>query len=271
MYQNNQVYQTNQVNQTNRLTNMYQGHNEKQQLMMMKQEQMRKIKNISDLNIPKEKITEYVINPIKIEKSSREELNKLTIDEQKTLSKKYVEEQLWKNRTNVPYKIILKNENWKKEFNKQEDLIVYKITDNDKNNKHLENEYNKLQDILNDHNGELKVMYSVSNESDHKKKFKFVKKYKSTLVEKPTQKNNNPDEILSKIIDEDATEEDVKKLEKEYINNKSNVLTIDDEINELVKIHGKNILDDLNTIDKVDKVVEPKKLIKIGKITKINS
>ena len=46
----------------------------------------------------------------------------------------------------------------------------------DKNNKHLENEYNKLQDILNDHNGELKVMYSVSNESDHKKKFKFVKK-----------------------------------------------------------------------------------------------
>ena len=43
-------------------------------------------------------------------------------------------------------------------------------------------------------------MYSVSNESDHKKKFKFVKKYKSTLVEKPTQKNNNPDEYFDGLL-----------------------------------------------------------------------
>jgi len=250
----------------NKLTNMYQGHSSAQ-LMMMKQEQMRKINKISDLNIPKEKITEYVINPIKIEKSNREEINKLTNDEKNTLSKKYIEEQLWKNRTNAPYKIILKNEDWKKQFNKQDDLIVYKITNDDKNNKYLESEYNKLQNMLNDHNGELKVLYSVSNESEHKKKFKFVKKYKSTLIDKPIQKTTNPDEILSKIIDDDnINSEDIKKLENEY-NNKNNVLTIDDEINELVKIHGNNILKDLDNIEE-DK---PKKIIKIGKIIKINN
>ena len=44
-----------------------------QQMMMQKEEKIRKIKNVSELGLSKEQIVEYVIAPIKLEKSSSKE------------------------------------------------------------------------------------------------------------------------------------------------------------------------------------------------------
>src|SRR5436309_2677649 len=52
-----------------------------QQMMLQREEQMRKIRSVSDLGMTREKITEYVIAPLKIQRSDKNEIEKLHNEE----------------------------------------------------------------------------------------------------------------------------------------------------------------------------------------------
>jgi len=145
----------------------------------LKLDQIRRAKSINDLNLKKDQIVEYVIPTMKINKTSKEEIEKDYNDRMGDF--KQLMEAWWNTRTNDPYKNILKNENYKKLFKCQNDLIVHKVTSIDKDRIRLDFEFDKLQQLLEKHNDELKIIYSASEESKHKKEFKYVNKYKYRL------------------------------------------------------------------------------------------
>lgn len=163
MINNNPIYTSNIYDQ-----NFY------QQMMMAREEQLRKIRNVSELGLTKEQLTEYVICPIKEEKSNVSEIAKLLDEENIHFTQQFIEDNWWKTRTNAPYKNILKDQDWTKNFKNSDDLIVHKYTNFDKIG--LMDEYDKLCKLLEKHNNELKSIFSVSKENEYKLKFDRVQK-----------------------------------------------------------------------------------------------
>ena len=117
---------------------------------MAKRESMKKYKSVADLNLSKDQLVKYIINPIKIDKlgeNDKKEYANMLNDRSITYFKKgekdfkkltdYMQ-QLYAGRKNTPYKNILKKELIKKDLYNQEyknieDLIVHKVTQLDKN------------------------------------------------------------------------------------------------------------------------------------------
>ena len=120
--QNIPTYMNNKLINSMYATNIY-DQNFYQQTQLQKEEQLRKIKNISDLGLSKEQITEYVISPIKVEKTDAKQIEVLRSECSTQYKKEYIENNWWKHRTNAPYKNILKDQNWKKNFKSNADLI----------------------------------------------------------------------------------------------------------------------------------------------------
>src|SRR5690606_12699014 len=89
-YMNNQMLNNNPIYSSNIYDNNFY-----QQMMLQKEEQMRKVKNINDLGLSKEQITEYVIAPIKVEKSDASELERLRSSEEQTLTEEFIKTNWW--------------------------------------------------------------------------------------------------------------------------------------------------------------------------------
>jgi len=252
MHRNNLIRNYNKISQPNSSGKMTNNSNNNQQfyqqMMMAKAEQMKKIKNVSELGLTRDQITDMVICPIKVERSNRSEIDRYVSDEESKLAKKYIEENLWKNRTNAPYKNILKNEDWKKKFKSSADLIVHKVSNFDKIG--LLDEYNKLVGLMEKHNNELRVIYSTTKEAEHKKEFEYVNIYKYNVKYDPKNYNDlkefykkeqkkleneqkRIDHIINKLIDDDITVEDIKLLEDEFLSSNKNIIT--NQVDELDK------------------------------------
>jgi hypothetical protein len=298
-YMNNQILNNNHIYSSN----IY-DRNFHQQMQMAKREQMKKIRNISDLKMSKEQITEYVIAPIKVERNDSRELRKLYDDEQLKLTDNYIREKWWNNRTNMPYKNILKNENWNKDFRTQKDLIVHKVSKLDKIG--LIDDYNKLVKMLEKHNDELKVVYSSSKETEHKKKFKYVNKYKYRYKYDPKnfkelqkyykeeqrkhdEKQKRYENIITKLMDGDINKKELKQLENEFMKTNKGIKSskkinktmnkIDKELEELMEQVDEHDLNEILNETNNNKVIKKKdnktketnknvKKIRITKITK---
>ena len=84
MLNNNPIYASNIHDQ-----NFY------QQMMLQREEQMRKIRNVSDLNMTRDQITEYVIAPIKIERGDGGEIERYINEEEKMMTQKFIEDNWW--------------------------------------------------------------------------------------------------------------------------------------------------------------------------------
>jgi hypothetical protein len=84
----------------------------------------------------------------------------------------------WKERTNEPYKNILKDEDYSKDFKNKDDLVVHRVTTKEKDKERAENDMKNMEGNREKHNGELKVIYSTSQKSEHKKKFEYNHVYK---------------------------------------------------------------------------------------------
>jgi len=263
LIRNYNTIQTIQSNGMSKLSNNNQQFY--QQMMMAKADQMKKIKNVSELGLTRDQITEYIICPIKVERSSRNEIERYVSDEEAKLAKKYIEDNLWKNRTNAPYKNILKNEDWKKRFATANDLIVHRVSHLDKIG--LLDEYKKLVGLMEKHNNELRVIYSTTKESEHLKEFEYVNKYKYTVKYDPKDYNDlkefykkeqkklekeqkRIDHIINKLTDDDITADEIKLLENEFINTNKGVVV--NQVDEL----DKKIMELLNDDGLVDNVRE---------------
>jgi len=182
-------------------------------------------KDINDLGMDKKELIDYIINPMKMQKLSKDEIlelsqkynvitdqfpklpdkkeNKKLQIQKKTIKNKddneFIDYEIimqgmpkilkewWNSRTNDPYKNILKNikDANKKKYKNKDDFIVHKITDADKSEVMLEKEYEDLMALLEIHNNNLKVIYSASEKNKHKKEFKYINKYKYRLKYNP--------------------------------------------------------------------------------------
>jgi hypothetical protein len=216
---------------------------------MAKRESMKKYKSVADLNLSKDQLVKYIINPIKIDKlgeNDKKEYTNLLNDRSITYVKKgekdfkkltdYMQ-QLYAGRKNTPYKNILKKELIKKdlynqEYKKIEDLIVHKVTQLDKNKIRLLSELETLMNKMESHDSELKIIYSASEKANHKKQFDYVKKYKNRIKYDPKNYNElkvkykkeqsklnregkRIDEMIELLLASDQlSKEDVEELQK---------------------------------------------------------
>jgi len=158
-------------NQQAQMMNLYNNMAKyKQAHEMKKMQKNNDICNIYD----KDLIHQSVIKPIKIIKASEQEFK----ENYNIVSNNWENERVnaWKERTNQPYKNVLHNENYGKFIGnnkiKAEDLIVHRVTDEDKIG--IMEELTDLIRIIEKHENELKTIYSLSKETEHKKKFQYV-------------------------------------------------------------------------------------------------
>ncbi len=225
-------------------------------IQMAKIEQIKRAKNISDLGMDKKELSEFIIDPIKINKTERGEIDKKLHDTEHmylvpTSETKYENQsnaylrELWKSRTNQPYKNIIKKEAFdkdykkyyndnifKKDINNRDELIVHKvIKDIDADEDLLEADFLLVQEILEKHNKELKSIYSVSNENKYKREFEYAQKYRYRLeynpkdseelkdfYKKEQKKINKENKMLDQIIDMLVEQDDLSKDEIDKLN-----------------------------------------------------
>ena len=225
----------------------------------LKIEQIKKAKSINDLNVTRDQLIKYVICPFKEEKQNIVQFSSLLKEKEleypsepkiksglnqgtgigtgaNTSTGTYTPKILtewWDKRTNVPYKNILKQEDYTKKFTTKEDLIVYKVSSDDKNRQKLESELNKLKILFEKHNSQLKLIFSASEENKHKEEFEYVhkitnkvkfdpkncedlKNYYKKEQKKMSKENKRIDEMIELLLDgEELTKEDLIELSKQ--------------------------------------------------------
>ena len=267
-HMNNQLFNNNPLFESN----IY-DQNFYQKMRMNREEQKKKIQKISDLKLSKEQITEYVIAPIKVAKSNSTEIQKLFDEQTHMISQNFIQQNWWNKRTNAPYKTILKNENWNRDFKSNKDLIVHKVSSLDKIG--LMDDYKKLVNMLEKHNDDLKVIYSASKENEYKKKFKHVNKYKYKMKYDPKSYNDlknyykteqkkherdqkRIDELITRIMDnDDISRSEIKQIETEILNTNSKKRNkkknieyekkIDKQLQEFINEYGDDVINNIDS------------------------
>lgn len=82
----------------------------------------------------------------------------------------------WKDRTNEPYKNIIKDQDYRKKIVDTSDLIVHRVTQQDKIG--VDKDFVKLQHELDEQNNYIRNIYSVSKKQEHQNLFEYNHKYK---------------------------------------------------------------------------------------------
>jgi hypothetical protein len=203
-----------------------------QQMMRLKHlQQMKQLEKFDDIDkiMNKDKRRDAIIEPIKVDKPKDNGINMANIARNKEnteYNKKFVEEQFWRSRTNQPYKSALKDvlpdkEYYKKNFTKTAELIVHKTTAADK--EYLMDDYNEFEKLLEKQNSQLKMTYSASKESEHKKQFKYNHKTKFKIKYDPADfknlKQNKMDYYKNEQIKLNQDKKNVEDLIDSALNN----------------------------------------------------
>ncbi len=182
--------------------------------MIQKQKEIQEVKRIEKLQminrtIDKDQLREAIIGrpeKIKHTKQEKREIRQKWKEEEKERiaegkSKKGTRlHEWWSKRTNDGYKHIIKDtdqHNYHSKFKnkkkiKQKDLVVHKTTDKDKEG--VENEYVKKKKNFERHNDELKIVYSTTKKTEHKKKFQYNHRYKYRIKYTPSDHLHMKDE-----------------------------------------------------------------------------
>ena len=203
-FQNNSLLAQNPNNQIN--NKMFQ-----QQLHMVKMQQIQRAEKVNNLKLSDKEISNYVICPIKVEKiSSNEFNNELSQKENEYIDEKNNKKlkEFWDGRTNMPYKNILKNEDYSKDFKSKKDLIVHKVTNEDKLG--IIDKFKEHKKVIDEQDDQLKITYSKDEKLKHKKDFQYKNVYKYRLKHNPKDYNELKD-IYKK--EQDSVEKEEKKIE----------------------------------------------------------
>lgn len=219
--QNNIPLQNNMLLNTNPffVNNMQYSPQQMQQMQQLKEIQhIKQLEKLNDMEITmdKDKIKESIIKPIKIEKSkdAKELESKFKNVESQYIDKKKKDygpeiHKYWQSRTNEPYKNILKNENYTKTYKDKDDLIVHRVTVKDKEG--VTEELSKMNEKLEKHNNELKVIYSTDQENEHKKKFDYNHVYKYRVKYDPKGHDTLKQDKVKYYKEKQKKEEEGKK------------------------------------------------------------
>ena len=120
-------------------------------------------------------IKNLIIKTEKIEKANIDIKALATGREQANLIELKQSEQ---KRVNNPNKGIIKDFNYDKKLKKQDDLLVHKVTEEDKDKKQFDDKMDVFKDKITTQNTEIKDIYSFDKKTKHKKDFEYQHKYK---------------------------------------------------------------------------------------------
>jgi hypothetical protein len=154
-------------------------------------------------------IKNLIIKPVKIEKPNID-INKIVND--KINSSKIELEESYAKRTNMPYKGIIKDFDFKKKIKDENDLIIHKVTIQDK--QFFTEDMNKYKTEIITQDTEIKNIYSTTNKTQHKKEFEYQHKYKyRTKLETSDDSNLRVDRIDFYKKEQHKLEDKKKKID----------------------------------------------------------
>lgn len=271
LLRNNPVFNNNiryNQNQTQQMKQMQMANMIKHMQKVKMQQEMKKQEKLKNLNkIDTKLITKTIIKPEEnnITDKDKEEIelyyNQLEDKYKNDANYKKNIKKYWDKRTNTPYKNILVKEDYTKNFKDKKDLIVYKVTDEDKDEEKLEFEYKDLEKNVENHDNELKIIYSTSKEAQYKKKFEYNNVYKFRIKydpkdhqekkqdkieyykkeQKRLEKGNKKfNDIVESMVTNDLF--DKNQLEKLGITNNNNEISVDMEKIDQLESELKNSL-----------------------------
>jgi hypothetical protein len=174
---------------------------------------MKKIKKFNNIDqiYNKDDLKNILIRPEKIEKPN---INiKSLIDSKQLENIKELDESISK-RVNNPYKGIIKDFNYDKKIEKSKDLIIHTVTEADKDKTNFDSNMGKFQTTISTQNNEIKTIYSISKETQHKKDFEYQHKYKyRSKLETNDDSDLRVDRIEYYKKEQQKTEHNKKKID----------------------------------------------------------
>lgn len=221
---------------------------------------MRKMKKFNNIDqmYNQDDLKNLLLKPQKIEKPNLNLGSLINNKEQTNLCD--LEESI-KKRTNEPYKGIIKNFDYSKIREKhEEDLIVHKVNDEDKNEEIFDSNMGIFRGKIEKQNEDIKDAYSIDKKTEHKKEFDYQHKYKYRakidsgdddlrvdrieFYKKEQSKINDSkkkiDDILLNLIDSGILSEnlesiDYDKIDTDDLENKLKNVFGEDEFNKILK------------------------------------
>lgn len=139
---------------------------------------MRKMKKFNNIDqmYNQNDFKNLILKPQKIEKPN---INLDSLINNKEQSNTTDLKESIKKRTNEPYKGIIKNFDYSKIREKhEEDLIIHKVNEEDKNIKVFDTNMNVFHNKIEKQNKDIKDTYSIDKKTEHKKEFDYQHKYK---------------------------------------------------------------------------------------------
>ena len=137
---------------------------------------IRKFNNI-DKNYNDEDLKNLIIKPEKLEKPN---INVSKLLDEKINQTDYDLKDSIKKRTNKTYKGIIKDKDFdfSKNIKQSDDLVIYKVNTNDKNQKVFDEKMGVFKTEIDDQNVHINNVYSLDNKNTHKKEFEYQHRYK---------------------------------------------------------------------------------------------
>jgi len=148
---------------------------------------MKKIKkfNSIDQKYNKDDLKNIILNPQKIEKPN---INIETLVQNKNTENNIELQESIKKRVNLPYKGIIKDFNYNKVINSEKDLVIHKVSSEDK--VHFNEDMTTFKNKNINIDKEIKDTYSIDKKITHKKEFEYQHKYK---YRSKLESNEEPD------------------------------------------------------------------------------
>jgi hypothetical protein len=179
---------------------------------------IRKIKKFNNIDqtYNNEDLKNIVIKPQKIEKANIN-LSSL-IDNKKQECERELKDSLSK-RINEPYKGIIKNFDYKKKIKESDDLIIHKVSVEDKDKNVFDKKMGNFKDEIKVQDTDFKTIYSIDKKTEHKKEFDYQHKYKyRAKIEDDGEDNLRVDRIEFYKKEQTKIEDSKKKIDDILLN-----------------------------------------------------
>jgi len=177
---------------------------------------MKKIKNFNNIDqvYNKDELKNIIINSVKIEKPN---INIESLVQNRNITNNTDLEESIKKRVNLPYKGIIKDFNYNKNINSEKDLIIHKVSSEDKI--HFNEDMNKFKTTNNTIDNEIKNIYSIDKQLNHKKDFEYQHKYKyRTKLETSDETDLRTDRIEFYKKEQNKLDDNKKKIDDILLN-----------------------------------------------------
>jgi len=177
---------------------------------------MKKIKkqNSIDQVHNKDDLKNIILKPQKIDKPN---INIETLVQNRNSENNIELQESIKKRVNLPYKGIIKDFNYNKVITSEKDLVIHKVSSEDKI--HFNEDMTTFKSKNNNIDKEIKDTYSIDKHTTHKKEFEYQHKYKyRTKLESTEESDLRTDRIEFYKKEQNKLDDSKKKIDGILLN-----------------------------------------------------